>query len=237
MKYSLIFLFTLSACSNPSGDSNSSNGTKPIRLTSPTEDIADPLSIGNQQQQTDGPFVLQRNYVGTNVVLNFNSNRNLGMIRIRGKDAEKLHKHMALTTIKVTSPFVKNDLEAKVGKHLMCRPDTCWVYLDYKNGDVKANFRDSDEAKAKKIILSYYGKNLELQMLGRWGKIFVEGMDAKALYSVMQIPEVDVGGKSSPTTKKQGDGVKCTHTVPNRDEVGEKFKCEVNFNHRSGAIR
>lgn len=203
----------------------------------PIVDIADPLNSGTPQEQTDGPFELRRNYNGQILQLNYNSSRHLGMIRIKGKDAEKLHKHLALTTIRMSSQFLNGDIEAKVGKHVMCRQDNCWIYIDYKNGDVKENIKVSEFEKAPRIILPYNGDNLELRMFGRKGKIKFDGMDAKALYSVMEIPEEQLGGKASASNKKEGDGVECTHMVSDKAGEQEKFHCEVNFNHRTGAMK
>ncbi len=203
----------------------------------PIVDIADPLNSGTPQEQTDGPFELERNYNGEILVLNHHSSRHLGMIRIKGKDAEKLHKHMALTTIRMNSQFLNGDIEAKIGKHVMCRQDTCWIYIDYKNGDVKENTKTSEADQAPKIILPYNGENLELRMFGRKGKIKFEGMDAKALYSVMAIPENRIGGKGSDSNSKNGEGVECKHIVSDKADEKEKYSCEVNFNHRTGSLK
>ena len=236
---SLLLLVLVFACSKHSSSSKNSSGPNPVNDPRPIVDIADPLNSGNTQEQTDGPFELERNYNGENVVLNHNSSRHLGMIRIKGKDAEKLHKHLALTTIRLNSEKLNGDLEAKVGKHVMCRADNCWIYIDYKNGVVTENIKTSEFDKAPRIILPYNGDNLELRMFGRKGKIKVEGMDAKALYSVMEVPEERIGGKSSESNKKEGhgDGIECKHIVSDKAGEQDKYSCEVNFNHRSGAMK
>jgi hypothetical protein len=212
MKYSFLLLALIVACSKPMGSSShkSVKAPNPIQNPAPIEDIADPLTTPDeQQQQTDDDFTLNQTYNGTNVVLNYNSSRSLGMIRIKGKDAEKLNKYMALSTIKLESQNIKSELEAKVGQHVMCRPDTCWVYIDYKNGDVVENKKLSEAAKAPRIIFPYKGQNLELHMIGRKGRIFFDGMDAKALYSVMELREDSTGGKGSASTIKAGEGIEC----------------------------
>ena len=237
MKFSILILILLISCSKPSGSSKKSSGPNTVTNPDSFVDIADPLTGGESQEQDDGDFHLRRNYNGANVVLNYNSSRNLGIIRIKGKDAAKLHKHMALSTIKLDSRFVKSDIEAKVGKHVMCRPDTCWIYIDYKNGAINESTRVSNEAKAPKIILTYRGPNLELQMIGRSGKIHFEGMDAKALYSVMALAEIETGAKGSVTSRKSGEGVKCTRSVSEMGDEKTTYKCEVKFNHRSGALK
>ncbi len=156
---------------------------------------------------------------------------------MKGEDAAKLHKHMALTTIMLQSEHVKNVLESKVGKHVMCRPDTCWVYIDYKNGDVRENEKVSDPAKAKRLILSYNSDNLSLHFINSAGKIIVTGMDAKALYSVMAVPEIPMGGKGASQSKKSGDGVTCVRAVTEALVDNDTYRCEVKFNHRTGALK
>lgn len=240
MKFSLLVLILVVACSKPSGSSKKTPaGPNPILNPDSIVDIADPLTTGEPQEQDDDlqQFELQQPYNGVNVILNYNSSNHVGLIRIKDKDAGKLHKHMALSTIKLDSQFVKSDIEAKVGKHVMCRQDTCWVYIDYKNGDVRENGRISETAKAPRIILPYNGKNLELHMMGRAGKISFEGMDAKALYSVMGLSEIEIGGKGSVTSRKAGEGVSCTRSVSDKADVKTIYKCEVKFNHRSGAMK
>jgi hypothetical protein len=239
MKYSFILLALIVACSKPIGSSKKSPQV-PNRITdtSPIEDIADPLvTPDQQQQQTDEDFNLNRTYNGANVVLNYNSSAHLGMIRVKGKDAEKLNKYMALNIIKVDAQVVKTELEAKVGKHIMCRPDACWIYIDYKNGDVRENGKLSEAAKAPRIFRTYKGENVELHMLGRRGRIFFEGMDAKALYSVMAVPELDAGGKGSISIKKSGSGVDCVKVPAQEADEKDAYKCEVKFNHRTGAMK
>lgn len=239
----LIPLLILVACSKPTGSSKKSPaGPDRITETSPIVDIIDPLETGEQQQQTDGEFELNRTYNGTNVVLNYSSPDRLGMIRIKGKDAEKLHKFMALSTIKVNSPSVKSELEAKVGKNVICRPDVCWIYIDYKNGSVNSNEIASEKAKAPRLILPYKTENLELSQVVRGlkifskGRILVQGMDAKALYSVMEISEVQSGGKGSSKTLKSGAGIKCSRASAEKAEEKDSYKCEVEFNHRTGSV-
>ncbi len=237
MKLTILSLLILVACSKNPGSSKST----PVRLDpiteQPAQEIVDPLDTGDQQQQTDGDFELERTYNGANVVLNYNSRSNLGLIRIKGKDAEKLHKHMALSTIMLQSEHVKSELESKVGKHVMCRQDACWVYIDYKNGDVKESPRVSEPAKAKRVILTYRGDNLELHFLNTAGKFFVTGMDAKALYSVMAVPEIPMGGKGAVQSKKTGNGVTCIRAVTEALVDNDTYKCEVKFNHRTGALK
>src|SRR6476661_4629127 len=123
MKYSFLLLTLVVACSKPIHDSHKAATvpTNPITNPAPIDEVADPLTTAQQQEQTDGDFDLNRTYNGVNVVLNYNSPRHLGMIRIKGKDAEKLHKHMALSTIKMENMNLKSELEAKVGKNVMCR--------------------------------------------------------------------------------------------------------------------
>ncbi len=239
MKYSLILLAFIVACSKPIGNSKKSplNGNR-ITNPAPVEEIADPLVTPDEQQlQTDEDFNLNRTYNGANVILNYNSSSHLGMIRVKGMDAEKLNKYMALNPIKIDAQVVKNELEAKVGKHVMCRPDACWIYIDYKNGDVKENTRLSEIAKASRIIRTYKGENVELQMFGRKGRIFFEGMDAKALFSVMSVPELEAGGKGSVGSKKAGNGVECTKVTAQKADEKDAYKCEVKFNHRTGAMK
>ena len=238
MKFLILTLILIVACSKPSGSSKNKSSV-PDKVTNPDSvvDIADPLSPGDNQEQDDGEFQLERNYNGVNVVLNYNSSRNLGLIRIKGKDALKLHKHMALSTIKLDSQFVKSDIEAKVGKHVMCRQDTCWIYIDHKNGTVVENTRTSVEAKASRIILPYKGLNLDLSMIGRSGRIHFEGMDAKALYSVMALSEEETSAKGSVTSQKTGEGVVCLRSVSEKADQKSIFKCEVKFNHRSGSMK
>lgn len=237
MKFTILALLILVACSKNS----SSSKTNPVRSNpiteKPIEEIADPLNTGDQQQQTDGPFELERTYNGTNVILNYNSRSHLGLIRVKGEDAAKLHKHMALSTIMLQSEHVKNVLESKVGKHVMCRQDTCWVYIDYKNGDVRENEKVSEPAKAKRVILTYRGDNLELHLINTAGKIFVSGMDAKALYSVMAVPEIAMGGKGASQSKKTGGGVTCVRAVTEAAVDNDTYRCEVKFNHRTGALK
>lgn len=237
MKYSLLLLSLVIACSKPIGNSKkSAGGNNPVINPAPVEEIADPLvTPDQQQQQTDDDFNLNRTYNGANVVLNYNSSTHLGMIRIKGADAEKLNKHMALGMIKIDAQVVKNELEAKVGKHVMCRADACWVYIDYKNGDVRENVKISETAKAKRIIKSYKGENLEISFLGRKATLIVEGMDAKALYSVMAIPELEAGGKGSISSKKVGEGVECSKVIAQSADEKDKYKCKVEFNPRNGA--
>ncbi len=239
MKYSFILLALLVACSKPIGNSKKSPQT-PNRITDPApiEEIADPLvTPDQQQQQTDGDFDLSRTYNGVNVVLNYNSSTHLGMIRVKGKDAEKLNKYMALNMIRIDAQVMKNELEAKVGKHVMCRPDACWVYIDYKNGDVKENIKLSEAAKAPRIFRTYKGENVDLHMLGRKGRIFIQGMDAKALYSVMAVPELEAGGKGSVSSRKSGNGVECVKVTAEKADEKDLYKCEVKFNHRTGAMK
>lgn len=238
MKFTILILIFVVSCSKPSGSSKK-NSSIPDRATDPSSivDIADPLTPGDTQQQDDDEFQLERTYNGVNVVLNYNSSRNLGLIRIKGKDSEKLNKHMALSTIKLESPNVKSEIEAKVGKHVMCRPDICWVYIDYKNGLVTENERTSEAGKAPRIILPYKGPNLELHMIGRKGKISITGMDAKALYSVMAMAEVETGAKGSVTSRKSGEGIECQRSVSEKADEKTIYKCEVKFNHRSGAMK
>lgn len=240
MKYSFLLLALIVACSKPIGNSKKSAlaPDRSVDPITPTEEITDPLVVPDQQQQTDEDFNLNRTYNGANVVLNYSSSSHLGMIRVKGKDAEKLNKYMALNPIKIDAQVVKNELEAKVGKHVMCRPDACWIYIDYKNGDVKENTRVSETAKASRIILTYKGDNVELNMLGRKGRIFFEGMDAKALYSVMAVPELEAGGKGSiSSSKKSGNGVDCTKVSAQKADEKDSYKCEVKFNHRTGAMK
>lgn len=238
MKLSILILLFVVACSKPSGSSKS-NSAVPTGETNPESlvDIADPLTGGEPQLQDPSEFQLEKDYNGEHVVLNHNSSRNLGLIRIKGKDAAKLHKHMALTTIKLDSQFVKSDLEAKVGKQVMCRADTCWVYIDHKNGSVVQNIRVSEEAKAPRVFLPYKGKNLELHMIGRKGKIHFEGMDAKALYSVMALAEVETGAQGSVTSRKSGEDIQCTRSVSEIADEKTIYKCEVKFNHRTGSMK
>lgn len=237
MKPSIFVLILLVACAKGTSSKKSPGIAPIVQPQQPTEVVTDPLTPGVQQQQTDGDFTLEQTYNGANVVLNYSAGQSLGMIRIKDKDASKLHKYMALTTIKVASPHVKSDLEAKVGKNVNCREDTCWIYIDYKNGDVLDNRNQSEAAKAPRIILPYKGQNLELHMFGRRGKIFFEGMDAKALYSVMAMTETERGGKGSTHATKSGNGVECSRLIS--EKAGEKpvYKCEVNFNHRTGAMK
>lgn len=238
MKLMILTLLILVACSKDSGGSKSKS-TAPNPFTEkPVEEIVDPLDTGDQQQQTDGPFELERTYNGTNVVLNYNSPSYMGLIRVKGKDAEKLHKHMALSTIMIQSENVKSELESKVGKHVMCRQDACWVYIDYRNGDVKENVKVSEPAKAKRLFLTYRGDNLELKFINTAGKMFVTGMDAKALYSVMALPEIPMSGKGSTNkSKRSGQGITCIRTVTEELVDNDSYKCEVKFNHRTGALR
>ncbi len=237
MKRTILTLLILVACSKNSGSSKSTPASPNPFTEQPTEEIVDPLDTGDQQQQTDGQFELERTYNGTNVVLNHNSRSHMGLIRVKGKDAEKLHKHMALSTILLQSENVKRGLESKVGKHVMCRQDACWVYIDYKNGDVKENIKVSEPAKAKRVILTYRGDNLELQRINSAGKIFVTGMDAKALYSVMSVPEIPMSGKGATQSKRSGNGITCVRAVTDEPVDNDTYKCEVKFNHRTGALR
>lgn len=236
MKFSLFILIFVVACAKEGPSKKSSRGPGPFKQPDPIVDITDPLEPGDPQQQIDDRPRPPRNYNGVNVVLNYRSNNNVGMIRIRGKDSEKLHKHMALSTIRLQSQYIKSDLEAKVGKHVMCRPDICWVYIDYKNGDVKENQDLSVESKAKKIFRSYRGQNLELQMINRAGKIFVEGKDAQALYAAMAVPEIPFGGKGSTGTRKSGDGLTCYRKIIESINESVTYRCEVKFNHRNGVV-
>ncbi len=245
MKFTFLLLVVVIACSKQPGSSQK-NTAVPNRVTDPDTivDIADPLTTPDTQQQEDGDFQLERNYNGVNVVLNHNSRRHVGLIRIKDKDAEKLHKHMALKTMKIDSPNVKSEIEAKVGKHVMCRTDICWVYIDYKNGDVRENDHISDSGKAPKLIRNFRGKNLDLfndvDVFGLdsdpMGRIHFDGVDAKALYSVMALAEVEGGSKGSATSKKTGEGITCTRSLNEKTEQ-TVFRCEVNFNHRSGALK
>lgn len=236
MKSSLLVLIFLVACAK---HSSSSKNPKLMPITQPTQPavVTDPLDPGQQQQQTDGDFTLNQTYNGVNVVLNYGSPDHIGMIRIKDKDAGKLHKFMALSAIKIDSPHVKNDLEAKVGKHVNCREDACWIYIDYKNGEVLENKKMSEPAKAPRIILPYKGTNLELHMFGRKGKIFFDGMDAKALYSVMAMNGTEQSSKGGSFTKKVGTGLECSRLLTDRPDEKPVFKCEVNFNHRTGALK
>ena len=232
-----ILLLLLVACSQNSGNSKNTTATPNPIAENPLEESVDPLDTGDQQQQTDGAFELERTYNGTNVVLNYNSRSQKGLIRVKGKDAEKLHKHMALSTILLESEHVKSELESKVGKHVMCRQDACWVYIDYKNGDVLENIKVSEKAKSKRVILSYRGDNLELHLWNSAGKIFVKGMDAKALYSVMAVPEIPMNRKGATQSKKSGRGITCIRAVTDEPVDKDTYKCEVKFNHRTGALK
>lgn len=243
MKFTFLLLVLVVACSKPSGSSKKSVGPDPIQLPE-VVDIVDPLVTPDQQQQTDTEFELNRNYNGVNVVLNHHSSRHLGMIRIKDKDADKLNKHMALSLIKVDSPHVKNDLEAKVGKHILCRPDTCWAYIDYKNGDLVENTRTSEKAKAATLGLNYRGETLHLARIvtGLFktyskGTIKISGQDAKALYSVMSLTEVEAGGKGAVRSRKTGSAIVCTRTLLDAPDAKAEYECEVEFNFRSGSLK
>lgn len=231
---SLIALLLFVSCAK---ESSSKKSVIPDAKENPqlVDEDTDPMTPGEAQDQNDGDFNLRRNYVGENVILNYNSREKRGMIRIKGKDAEKLHKFMALSPILIQAPSVKSDLEAKVGKHVSCHKEACWLMIDYKNGDVRENKVVSQEGKAPKIILTYRSDNLELKMKDRKGTITVEGMDAKALYSVMEVPEDERSGKGSASAKKTGAGVSCVKSRKSGDQT-PSFKCEVEFNHRTGAL-
>jgi hypothetical protein len=237
MKLNFLVLLLLVACAKHESKKHHVLPEE-VKLTVPDTgtDITDPLTPPDQQQQTGHDPQGPRNYNGVNVVLNYRSSTHTGLIRVKGGDAEKLHRHMALTTIRLSSDFVKEDLEAKVGKHIMCRPDTCWVYIDYKNGDVHENVKLSGSMKAPKLIRTYRGKNVEMQMINRSGRIYVEGVDAKALYSVMAVPEIPVGGKGSIAARRSGNGLACTRRVTDDDKELESYLCEVRFNHRTGSM-
>lgn len=240
MKYSFLLLALLVACSKPIGNSKKAapGGSNPVIDPAPVEEIADPLvTPDQQQQQTDEEFDLNRTYNGVNVVLNYNSSTHLGMIRIKGDDAKKLENHMALDKIKIDAQVVKNELEAKVGKHVMCRSEACWVYIDYKNGDVRENVRVSQPAKADRIIKAYKGENLEITLLGRKATMIVTGMDAKALYSVMAVPELEAGGKGSVSSRKSGNGVVCTRGAAQKADEKDNYKCKVEFSPRTGSMK
>lgn len=234
MKSSFLILVLLVACAKEHSSKKPGPGQGPNPNKAPVE-ITDPLDGGVNQQQDDGDFQLRRTYSGTNVVLNYQSPSHLGMIRIKGKDAEKLHKHMALTSIQVQSAHVKRDLEAKVGPHVLCRPDACWMYVDYKNGDVIENRSTSDAAKAPRVFLPYKGENLELRLFKSSGRIFFSGMDAKALYSVMELSEEIRDGKGGSSSTKTGQGIECVKSNASAEKT--EYACQVKFNHRTGGLR
>lgn len=228
---------------NAEKDEKKSTQSETENRVVPTETQGTPqpqVNIRDSEQ-----FILNQNYFGEVLTLIYPHPRNWGRISIKGDDAKALYDTLQIKSVNSGGNSVWLPANHKEGYNIICfeqarrespnKPEyACSIYIDYRNGSVSENVTkiifDEDVPENKS---SYLGKCLTMIAPNavKWGYISINGIDAKALYSTLNVQPV-----KGEENRKKGENIVCFERSPLIVKEKVEYACSLYINYSDGKV-
>ncbi len=238
----IVAALAFSACAKKKAAEES----KPQPLPTPT-----PVFIPDQNGDagTDkGPFLLQKNYVGKNLILVYPDFRNWGVISLHGADAKVLFNSLQVKTTEDDGNEGWMPAKIRKGKNILCFEQTkdeageiktydCNMYIEYRYGMAQLQgqqhgFHSNGSHIESNLEQDYKGEKLFLSKADVTGKWVIRNEDARALYFTLS-PELKVRNEGNRIRIIGGD-LNCSEiSLPAGNN--KAYECVINFDYRNGA--
>lgn len=225
--FSLIFLLTV-ACNTHVPNDGVKSGVSEVKMTDEV--------VGENFNQSP-------NYKTNRLTLIYPNQNNLGWVTIEGRDAEKLYDTLRVKPEQAKGTQDWNPGDLKRAQHVSCYRQTsrqdegqkffgCTIYLNYRNGTVEdqVNAKLVKKGNAQSIVEDYRGSALYMSAQDKIALITLRGIDAKALYRALDIPENLITRKGVDFDHKQGQ-FECFHELDK-----DTYECIIKLDYKRGTV-